>query len=115
MVHRGFQQLYRQESTEGCESPKAAVRRLIAEHKDTLEGITVVGHSLGGGKSNNAEGLVLFCRCGLGYALSEPVIVVAGFGPFLKTCPYVPITYSVKMAIFADVLLFADTTSSFNR
>lgn len=48
---------------EGCESPKAAVHRLIGEHKDTVEAITVLGHSLGGGKSNNAEYLaVTFLR-----------------------------------------------------
>ncbi|CAM9447353.1 unnamed protein product [Sphacelaria rigidula] len=47
MVHAGFQQLY-EETPEGKESPKTTVRRLVEEHKDTLDKITCVGHSLGG-------------------------------------------------------------------
>ena len=50
MVHVGFQSIYIMESYSGCESPKATVHRLIEEHKSTIEKVTVVGHSLGGGE-----------------------------------------------------------------
>lgn len=49
MVHAGFQQLY-EETPEGKESPKTTIRRLVEEHKETLDKITCVGHSLGGGE-----------------------------------------------------------------
>lgn len=49
MFHRGFHQLYIQEGVSGAESPKATVRRVVEEHKETLTHVTVIGHSLGGG------------------------------------------------------------------
>lgn len=49
MVHAGFQQLYEEAPSEG-ESPKETVRRLVEENKGTLDKITVIGHSLGGGE-----------------------------------------------------------------
>lgn len=55
MVHRGFQQLYRQESVQGLESPKQTIHRIVEEYKDSIEKITVVGHSLGGGKCTRAN------------------------------------------------------------
>lgn len=49
MVHVGFQSLYTQKPVRGGESPKETVHRLVKEHKSTLDKVTVVGHSLGGG------------------------------------------------------------------
>lgn len=51
MCHLGFQQLYEQESTEGLESPRQTVSRLVEQYKGTIEKVTVVGHSLGAGES----------------------------------------------------------------
>lgn len=62
MVHSGFQQLYKQKSVQGIDSPKETVHRLIAEHKGTLEKVTVIGHSLGGGK--RVGGVVTVARRG---------------------------------------------------
>lgn len=50
MVHSGFQSLYVQEPLEGSETPKETIYRLIEKHKSTLEKVTIVGHSLGGGE-----------------------------------------------------------------
>lgn len=50
MCHEGFQQLFTQKSTEGMPSPKDVIYQLAEKHKDTLDKVTLVGHSLGGGE-----------------------------------------------------------------
>lgn len=55
MCHVGFQQLYMQQTVQGGESPKDTIHRLVEEHKDKLDKITVVGHSLGGGERGNID------------------------------------------------------------
>lgn len=55
MTHAGFQQLYNQQSLQGIESPQDTIHRLVDEHKETLDKVTVVGHSLGGGKKRGDE------------------------------------------------------------
>ena len=65
MVHVGFQSLYTLESAQGGESPKETIHRLIKEHKPTLDKVTVVGHSLGGGESEReyATGGKIRAKC----------------------------------------------------
>lgn len=56
MVHQGFHQLYTENAINEAvpddikESPRETVYRLIEENKGTVEKITIVGHSLGGGE-----------------------------------------------------------------
>lgn len=50
MCHVGFQQLYKEKAdNEDYLSPKDTIHKVLAKYKDSLEKVTVVGHSLGGG------------------------------------------------------------------
>lgn len=49
MCHVGFQSLYR-EKADNYDSPKTTIYKMIEENKGTLDKVTVVGHSLGGGE-----------------------------------------------------------------
>ncbi|CAN0461842.1 unnamed protein product [Ascophyllum nodosum] len=77
MCHEGFQQLFTQKSTEGMPSPKDVIYQLADKHKDTLDKVTLVGHSLGGGMAQ---------LCGVHLARSKvlgdvPITVIAWAAP----------------------------------
>lgn len=58
MCHVGFQQLYK-EKADKYPSPKDKIYEVLEEHKGSLEKVTVVGHSLGGGNPV----VVVSCCC----------------------------------------------------
>lgn len=85
--HSGFQELYR-ERTQHFLSPQDQIYHTINNHttnegklKDTLEKVTVVGHSLGGG---------------------NPAVVVAVFHP-LRYFPPLTLASAPKMWLVATV------------
>ena len=70
MCHVGFQQLYREEAAK-YKSPKETIYHYLGVHKEKLDKVTVVGHSLGGGDPAFAVAIdrlgggtpVVFCCC----------------------------------------------------